>query len=563
MSAAVNATDEILAGRSLAARFARGELEQVIAAHIRKPATADAERAAVVGAYAWSGRLDEARALHARFDGRAAATYREPARCWLAVGLCHAGDLAAARGLLAAARATPLPLGDGLRYYRLHARAFVAYFRGRMARSIRLGRRALRVAIAHDNAFGQLLSNDLLGHACVHLGMVRRGQRLLGGAALLAAELGLSHNRLNLMAAQHIIAVGAAPDDDDAVASLTRLLREPNLGFFTRRHGHIALAIAGALRGDLIMADDARRAAAGFAVLADSRGKVRARCAEACVAAVRGERDAARRAFAAAIRLAERGRHVELQAEVGFLQRLLLDACLPSSSAAARRDGARWRWAHGATLAPEAEHLDDDLLLAAVTGRLPRALAGLAAAALPPGDVIALSTDAVVVRGRDGVTAMPAPPSASARLLIELGRGPRSRAELVAAMYGIKGYHPAIHNGALYTAVSRVRRAFGVQGDWIESTSDGYRLRPGVQVVVRDADAAATAVATPVASNAMTPRQKALAATAGSDGATCAEVARRCGMSPSTALRILRDLVSDGQVRRLGSAAQTRYVASP
>ena len=81
MSTRPTATDEILAGRSLTARFARGEIDQVIAAHVRRPATDDADRAAVVGAYAWSGRLDEARALHARFAARAAASRsRAPAR---------------------------------------------------------------------------------------------------------------------------------------------------------------------------------------------------------------------------------------------------------------------------------------------------------------------------------------------------------------------------------------------------------------------------------------------------------------------------------------------------
>lgn len=475
-------TDEILAGTSFGAWFARGQLDQVIAGHTRKPATRPSERAAVVAAYAWSGRLDEALALHARFGvgkGRAAPApeYREPATCMLVIGLCHAGELAQARALLATVRAEPLAVASPLHYYRLHARAFVAYFRGRMARTIRLGRRALRVAAAHDHAFGQLLTNDLLGHACVHLGLVRRGLRLLRSAGQLAAELGLEDNRLNILAEERIIALTTAPHDDEAVAALIRLLRQPGLSFFTQRHGHVALAIASALRGDLAAAVAARRTAAGFAVGADTRGRIRVLAADGCIAAVRGQRADAERAFDAALRRARTGKHLELLGEVAFWRRLVLGQALAASAATARRDLVRLRWALGEPIAADA--LDDDLLLAAHGGQAERRLPGLAAAALPAGNVIALGASAMVLRSEHAVVTCAPPPTASARLLDELGRGPRSRAELVRAMYGLRAYHPALHNGALYTAVSRIRRALGEHGGWVESTSDGYRLAAG------------------------------------------------------------------------------------
>ena len=291
--------DEIVRGESLAALFARGDLDEVLARHLRRPARGPADRAAVVGAYAWSGRLDEARAQHASFaasPGGDDPAYLEVARCWLIIGLCHAGRLGAARALWRSGGAR-----DG--FHPRYARAFIAYFAGRMERCRRAARKALRLAVTDGDAFGQLLANDLLAHAMFHLGRAREGQRLLASATHLSAELNLEANYLNVMVASQVFAVTTRPGDGEAVAALVALLRHRELRYFARRHGHAALSIAACLRGELAEARAQREQAAAVGG-DDPRAAVRQATARACLAAVSGERAAAAAAFDEALRLA-------------------------------------------------------------------------------------------------------------------------------------------------------------------------------------------------------------------------------------------------------------------
>lgn len=572
--------DEIVRGTSLAALFARGELDRVLALHLRSAARADDDRAAVVGAYAWTGRLDEAQAQHAAFSRRATAGYREVARCWLVVGLCHAGRLAAARRLARSADDDPaLPADSPLRFYRRYARAFVAYFAGRMEACRRAARRALRAAVAGELPFGQLLAHDLLAHATFALGGLREARRLLATAIRVAADLNLVGNRLNLMVTEGVFAVTADPRDDGAVTALAALLHHDELRYFARRHGHAALAIAAALRGDLAGARAHMAAADAAAVGDDPRAGVRAGLARACLAAVSGERTTAAAELTTALDLALRRRHLDLVAEAGFLHRLLLGQALaPVPARLERADAVRLAWARGGEAAP-ADGAGGDALFALAcrlagappTAWAERGLVGLAALSLPAGDVIGVVGDAMVLRSGAAVTYRPAGTELAGRILAALAGGPRSKAVLVRALWGVRTYHPRLHDGTLYTAVSRLRRAWGAQGSWLETTLEGYRLRPGVQVVALPAEpgpdavdepaeplpTAAGPLPAPAARPATLDERLVAAATAGP--LTCAEAARAAGVSPSTALRGLRTLVAAGRLTRVGRGAGTRY----
>lgn len=552
--------DEIVRGETLAALFARGDLDEVLARHLRQSAHGASDRAAVVGAYAWSGRLDEALAQHDVFleapTGRDPA-YAEVARCWLVIGLCHAGKLGAARALWRSG-------GDAGGFYHRYARAFIAYFGGRMERCRRAARRALRIAVTDGNAFGQLLANDLLAHALFHLGRARDGRRLLASATHLSAELNLEANYLNVMVASRVFAVTTRPGDAEAVAALVALLRHGELRYFARRHGHAALSIAACLRGELAEARAQLELAAE--VGEDARAAVRLAAARACLAAVSGERAAAAAGFGEALARAAARRYVDLFAETAFLRRLTLGTALAADelpAAAARSDIARLAWARGAGGDPGvADEHGDTLLALARRTREPRAwldagLAGLAAAALPPGKVIGVATDGALIRSETAATWVPSTSEVTARLLAGLARGPQSKARLVRELWGIATYHPRLHDGTLYTAVSRLRRSWGAQGAWLEKTIDGYQLQLGVAVVPLLAGVAGAPVPEPAARLGLPERLVSVAARRG--GVTCAEAARACGVSPSTALRALRQLVADGRLERVGSGSGTKY----
>ena len=563
-------SDEILRGQTLAALFARGALPEIIARHIRSAAATAEDCAAVVGAYAWSGRLDEALAQHHAFAREhKARTYHELANCYLVVGMCHAGELTRARTALATWLDAALVVDSPLHFYRRHARAFVAYFVGRMARCTRHAKHALRIAVTHRNAFGQLLANDLLGHAAFHLGNVRHGQRLLSHAMHLAAELNLGENHLNILSASRVLAVVTRPAHVTSVDELTKILRESELSYFAKRHGYVALSIAASLRGELALAREMRLLASEFAAAndvgggSDARSRIRLLCADACESAALGHGNRATAQFADALGLARRGRHVDLFAEAAFLRRLVLGVITTAnecSPAIVRADIARLCWARGEPIDPDATADDDLLVIAQRAGRNDVAtlgLLGLVGATFPAGNIIGISSAAIAVRSNTAVTWLPAPSNVTLALLTVLASGPRSKAELVKALWGLRVYHPAIHNGALYTAVSRVRRAWGAQGVWIENTADGYQLQAGITVVQLQHDAAvlaqpsrqAPSLAETIAACANPP-----------DGVTCADAAQSGGLSPSTALRVLRQLVSSGQLKRVGKGSATRYV---
>lgn len=558
--------DEIVRGETLAARFARGELDEVVAGHLRAPAVRDLDRAAVIGAYAWSGRLDEALAQHEAFLAAASTpTYRDVAGCHLVIGHCHAGELGAARRL--ARELAAAPPADGAAAYRHHAAAFVAFFRGRMGRCARRSRQALRAAVGAGDALVQLLANDLLAHATFLRGHTRAAHRVLARAIHLSAELNLTANYLNLLATREIFAITAEPADAEAAGRLAALLDRDGVSYVARRHGHAALAVAACLRGELAAARGHLALVAGSGGAVDARTRVRLLCARASLGAARGERAAAADTFARALTLALRHRHVDLVAETAFLRRLWLGGALvPTAHPVIRKsDIARLRWARGEAPAATAA-IDDGLLVWASAGAAPAraraleaGLLGLAAAALPPGEVVAIGAPGaggpgVLVRDPAAVALAAAPSDTALRLLRALAAGPRRKPQLVTALWGLTRYHPHLHDGTLYTAVSRLRRALGPHGAWLETTVDGYQLRPGVTVVTGDAPV----VGGPPAARSRTLTDRLVEVAAGG-GVTCAEAARAIGVSPSTALRALRALVAAGAIVRLGSGAGTRY----
>jgi DNA-binding transcriptional ArsR family regulator len=177
----------------------------------------------------------------------------------------------------------------------------------------------------------------------------------------------------------------------------------------------------------------------------------------------------------------------------------------------------------------------------------------------PPGRRILITGQQLISENLGRVHVQPTPHRPVLKLLLALRQGYRSRAELLAEVWGIQRFVPSRHTPTLHTAVSRLRLALG-EPEWVLTRDDGYALFEGVEVLDW-----AQLEETPSASAAPPPdaRARVLELIRSSGEAGTSEVASTLGLSASTVLRLLRGLAEEGLLIRDGSGRSTRYRCSP
>ncbi|HTV25318.1 MAG TPA: helix-turn-helix domain-containing protein [Polyangiaceae bacterium] len=543
---------------------------------------ADDDAPAVVGALALAGRLDEAESVFdARVRGKPALEPR--ARFFLIAGLCHAGNSARALGF-ARQNASLLRRGSASdRFWACQGLALVRHFEGRLGRARRVARRALAAAVEADFPYGRFLSLDLLAHVEVHTGHVHAGMRLLTQASELADALGYTENAATERAAHLLFELRFALSGPNTLGAVQALVSTPDVSYFTRRNGWLELSSAFALRG---CASDARLAleeARRIALTgADRRARARYFIGDAlCAALARGPAAAA--ASLAEARTEAQGQ-LMLLGEILFVELsfcrersepLLLEADRVARATGVERTriAAQLAWGRDAGAPVRVEDGLCRLLLelgelppasrvhrlvvAEQLGLLPWAL-GVA-----PGRRLVALGSVLISENEGNVSQHELKNRPALRLLLELARGYRSRAELMRDVWNIGNYVPARHTATLHTAVSRLRVAFA-DPDWIITHDDGYSLAAGVQVLSFD-DAATLGAPVPLGapSPSLPPpddRQRVLSHVEKHGASSSAEVAKALRLSGSTALRILRALCEEGLLERQGSGRATRYL---
>ena len=600
-------TEAVVGDTDLARRFYAGRYAEIVALHDAGDEPARADVAFVIGALTFVDRVDEARA---RFDAWRARTAAPDPRT-LAAGRFFLGLALARAGYFD--RAAPLLVAAGFRD-RHHAdpwvRALVfqglacqCYFTGRFAGAARHALRALTAAHEATFLYTAMLGTDLRGHALVQLGQLQRGIALLEQANRQARRLGLTNNAF---AVDTSIATYTARFVPEPVAldRVEALLRRRAHDSYSRRALLTEAAVQRALRGRQRDAMAALEAADRDALRGDTRrGRVVSLLARLWVTRWRA-------GPAACAALVAQARTLVEPRDIGFVGELLGFEVLvarargddAAASAALTRLRALARATHHVAAkaalaqhdeAPPSSSFDEDTLsplLRAVARRDATALSRLLALGLvgavpellglTPGRRIILipAEDLLLLEDHGDVTVRHHPPRWCPTLLRLLAGGGASKERIVAGLWGLRSYHPELHDPPVRTAIHRLRAFLAPHGAWIEVGADGYRTAVPVHLVSAAApppiDSAplwdegelpslASPFAAPVPRPAAVadPTARVLAQVIELERATVPALARALDLSASTVQRALRGLVAARQVERCGFARATHYRA--
>jgi hypothetical protein len=607
----------VVAQRSVAEAFYAGQYGEVLARTIdgRSCAYTEDETPFVVGALAFAGRVEEARAVlsslpHAPTRGRdreaASLKYaraRLASKFFLGVAYDRAGRHTEAerefRDNLRSAGAHADPV---CRFYVAQGLACLRYFRGRMILATRHVRRSLRYAIEARFQYGRLLASDLRGHALVQIGQVRAGLTLLERARDLARAMELSGNvgAIECSIAIYRARFGVVPLGR-AIEELEALTRATSAeDSYSRRsvETELAKALALAGRGDEAWAKlealSARRIPDG-----DDRARVRFLLSCAAVSRLRYGLGSAR-TYAAEARAALHDDH-DLALEVELICAELVVADARSRAMLLRRLGVLHdttgisRAAVYKAVFDEGAEAADAMRVAEFEedragARLADAWSGnqgsldklvrdghlgllpIASRVSPEAAIVETATETFAIAERGKVRVVDEVPAGPARLLREIGsvsvegRAWHGKESLLATVWGITRYRPDRHDALVHTAVSRLRGLLGTAGHWIECRDGAYRLAPEVAFssCVPDLPVVAALELTreaPAEGDAATREQALLGHLLASGACSTADIAAALRVSEMTAFRTLRALVERGLVTRTGKGPSTRYTA--
>ncbi len=536
------------------------------------------EAPAVIGALAFSGRIEEAESAFVTLVSAAGDEGDvTEARFFLAAGLCHAGRSPAALRRASESLRFVRHAEPRRRFWACQGLALVRFFDGQFRKARRFAKEALAGAVEARFAYGRFLALDLLAYVSVHTGEVFAGMRLLSQAEELAMALGYAENARNERTATHVFRLRLLlTEPARATADVEEVVNAPEVSYFTRRNGLIELAGMFALRGEAPRAEKALEEARHIALPGSDR-RARTRwlvCHALCEALARGP-------AAAAASLEEAracaGDQAPLLVELGFVALVFGAERSPETLRAFAKlaDGTGIQRARIAldiargTRELYPPRVEDGLgrALLECQGRSPverlrrvtsAGLYGLVPWALErvPARRIIVFEDGVVSENQGRVALRELPNRTVQKLLLVLRNGYRSRANLLEQVWGIARFDPLRHTAVLHTAISRLRGALG-EPEWIQTHDDGYALPEGVEVVTLghgiESETAAS-IAPPPGDDARVLKLVELRGQISS-----AEVAEELRLSSSTALRLLKRLAESGVLVRSGSGRTTRY----
>ncbi|MDF2693621.1 MAG: hypothetical protein K0S65_2004 [Labilithrix sp.] len=577
---------------AIAERFYAGRYADVLALTVDRAdlAFSDVDLPFVVGALAFVGRIEEARALLGSVH---ASTDMIAPRFFLGVALCRAGRSSVAeREFRANLRAGYRHPDARVRFYVFQGLACLRYFGGRMDRAARLSLRALGAAYEARFQYGRLLATDLRGHALVQMGMPATGLQLLEQACALATHLGLDGNASAIACASAVYAAraGSVPLDD-VIARLETIAREAKAqDSYSVRTVELELARQYALGG---RSDAAwallERIAARPAPDGDRRARVRLMLAFALVALLRYGRSSAQTYVSEARSLLAKQDDLGLEADVLRMEL----ACTPDVGARARLDEVEARIGIDTHRPANVEDRVGANITSALSGEsaaardaVDRGYLGLLPISLgrdPAQRIVVLAGDGRLLVGDGGnvrVSADVAP--SSLRLLAALADGVwHEKSDLVHRVWELRVYRPERHASVVHTAISRLRATLMTAGHWIEGRGGAYRLAPDVSVITTqrkddlapcDPTDADSEVETPIALRTSITEEGGETAAPDENAQIAAhlarlgpmstgELARVLHVSEMTVLRRLKELMLEGRVVRAGRGRATRYQA--
>ena len=584
----------------------RGENASIARASVDagKPVSA-ADGPAVVGALTLLGRVDEADELYRALGDQMAPWQRIVARSFLTIALARQFRFAEAMKFLEdSMRERHLNASTEARCLFLQSIAIVRYFTGDLRRARHFAERARGQALLAGFLYGRIFSSDLLGHIEVALGQVHRGLELLEQTRTLAASLGHGWlvEALRVSTASYRVRHGVGTGDP--VTELRSLLeRDMTPDAFGRPGLLLELSRQLVLRGRASEAlDILQLAAAQIYPHRNVRFECQLHLGLAHAYLLRGDVSQARSLLESALsRIA--GLHqpgIELGLR-GLLHRaaaLSGDGAehLPRIAELTRQAGTLiprriWGRLHGSHLVDELPGQDrvGDLIdcahrdgaqahdLIMQTGQLGVLLSALQVLPGARQVLVRRREHDLVVIDRGDVARVDRVPELSRKLLCTLGsQDARTKEDLCRAVWGYE-YHPERHDGLIYSAISKLRRAHPALESWVEATGDGYALSAGVKVTLLDEPA--TAVQSHAAGTQQSEvedvsriaseyelnlRQTRLLSLVHQRESVDVRTARALlSVSEVTASRDLRALTERKLLTRVGKGRATRYCTGP
>jgi hypothetical protein len=561
----------------------------------------------VVGALTFVDRVDDARAAFEVWRSRAGATPdpRTLAACRFFLGLAwaRAGYFDRSLALLVTeafrVRHHPDPWVRALVFQGL---ACQCYFTGRYPGAAANSLRALQAAHEAKFVYVVMIGTDMRGHSLLELGQLQRGIALLEQANKQARQLGLTNNAYAVDTSIATYVPRFVPHAE-ALDRLEALLRRGAHDSYSQHALLTEAAIQRALRGRRSAAVEALEAADRDALRGDTRrGKVVSLLARLWVTRWQYGPASCRELVEQASELIE-PRDVAFRAEwLGFE---ILVARTAGDTAREQRAldhlHTLWRTTHHfyakAALGQfdsvqRASAFDEDAvtpLLRAVTQHDHSALSRIVSLGLlgavpellgltPARRMILIpSEDLLLLEDHGDVIVRHRPPRWCPVLLRILASGDSSKERIVAGLWGLRAYHPELHDPPVRTTIHRLRTFLSPHANWIEVSDAGYRTTVPVHLVsgpeVHATDAAPLWEEGEVP--ALEPRRESLASRADAvdagpkqlvyqrldelEQASVPELARALELSNSTVLRALRALVGERRVESLGFARATRY----
>lgn len=473
------------------------------------------------------------------------------------------------------------------------------YFTGHYRSAAAHALRALTAAHEAKFLYAAMLGTDMRGHALVQIGQLQRGIAMLEQAGTQAQRLALVNNAfaVETSIATYITKFDPRPE---SLARVEELLGRRAHDSYSRRALLVEAAVQRALRGRGRDALDALQAADRDALRGDTRrGKLQSLCARLWVTRWQ-------RGVPACAELVEQARSLVEEPDAAFRAQVLLFEVLVAravgdSARELRGTGelrALWRATHHfaakAALGQldvlgESTAFDEDgvtPLLKSVTAHDASALPWIVAQGLhgtipellglAPGRRIIFvpAHDMLLLEDQGDIAVRHRPPRWCPALLRLLASGDATKERIVAGMWGLRAYHPELHDPPVRTTIHRLRSFITPYKDWIEASEGGYRTTVPIHVVGTAPEPIRAEA--PLWEEGLVPslepapaardepetigvKQAVVRRLAQLETATVPQLAKTLELSASTVLRALRELVEDRQVERLGFARATRY----
>jgi DNA-binding winged helix-turn-helix (wHTH) protein len=457
--------------------------------------------------------------------------------------------------------------GSRERFFFFQGLGFYRFFTSDSARSAKYAELALALATEDKFAFGQLIAEELMAHALIELGQIRRGMRHMKNALDHTRELG--HKNLSeSFQLLYLLYQARFGLEKQAIAKLERALLKLHPDDSYSRNGvKLELANQWILRGQVDRASRVLEEAFDSIYSCQNRRQIaQLNFRLAFITWLRGRREEALHL----LRSTELHLHKEVDHGLWRKMRGLHDRiaenqpairCSPRSEFGEDRIGDLYDQVLKKDSGALRRILDQRLyffLYAAYEIRFDQK--ALLFDLLPKGAIIINHGNVTVIE--QGLARV------LRRILEALATSHRSKAEMVKLVWGYD-YDPARHDTLVYTSISKIRQLLGAAGNWIEVDEKGYRLQSGVRLqstalsVIEPAPKDRVRLMATMAKASLNVRQLRILAAFDSDTKDVVgveEMMKDFGISRASATRDLSDLTREGFLRRMGKARATRYV---